>query len=76
MLPRALDAIRERGGGEVRWWVTDPHDDDTAAAAAHGLAAERDLLQLRVPLPVDEPVPADRVCARSSRRRTRTRGSR
>jgi mycothiol synthase len=58
VLPRALDAIRERGGGEVRWWVSDPHDEDDAAAAAHGLAAERDLLQMRLPLPVDEPVPA------------------
>jgi len=57
LLPRGLDAIRERGGGEVRWWVTDPHEDDTAAAAAHGLVAERDLLQMFVPLPVGEPVP-------------------
>src|SRR4051795_3260895 len=39
-LPRALDAIRERGGGEVRWWVSDPVDEDTTAAAAAGLDAE------------------------------------
>ena len=32
-------------------------DEDTEAAAANGLAAERDLLQMFVPLPVDEPVP-------------------
>jgi mycothiol synthase len=57
LLPRALNAIRERGGGEVRWWVTDPHDDDTDVAVANGLTFERDLLQMFVPLPVDEPVP-------------------
>jgi mycothiol synthase len=56
-LSRALDAIRERGGGEVRWWVSDPRDEDTQAAATHGLRAERDLLQMFVPLPVDEAVP-------------------
>jgi len=54
MLSRALDAIRAQGGGEVRWWVTDPRDEDTAAAVAHGLDAERDLLQMRLALPVDE----------------------
>jgi len=53
-LTRALDAIRERGGGEVRWWVSDPVDEDTAAATNAGLHAERDLLQMFVPLPVDE----------------------
>jgi mycothiol synthase len=57
LLSRALNAIRERGGGEVRWWVTDPHDDDTDVAAANGLTAERDLLKMFIPLPVDEPVP-------------------
>jgi len=57
LLPNALKAIRERGGGEVRWWVTDPEDDDTDVAAANGLSSERDLLQMFVPLPVDEPVP-------------------
>jgi mycothiol synthase len=55
-LPQALDAIRERGGGELRWWVTDPHEEDDAAAAANGLSAERDLLQMFVPLPIDEPI--------------------
>ena len=37
--------------------MTDPTDDDEAAAARHGLKAERDLLQLRRALPIDAPVP-------------------
>jgi mycothiol synthase len=57
VLPRALDAIRERGGGEVRWWVSDPADADTDTALANGLTMERDLLQMRRTLPADEPVP-------------------
>ncbi len=56
-LAAALDAIRARGGGEVRWWVTDPVDATDAIARDHGLVLDRDLLQLRRPLPVDEPVP-------------------
>jgi mycothiol synthase len=49
----ALAEIGRAGGGTVRWFVTDPTPADEAAAAAHGLVAERDLLQLRRPLPVD-----------------------
>jgi mycothiol synthase len=56
LLERALHAIRERGGGEVRWWVTDPHDADTDVARANGLDFERDLLQMRLRLPVDEAI--------------------
>src|SRR5437763_12463457 len=57
VLTRALDAIRNRGGGEVRWWVTDPQEADDEAAAAHGLQFERDLFQMRLPLPAEEPAP-------------------
>jgi mycothiol synthase len=56
-LDRALAAIAERGGGAVRWWVTDPDTADDHAATARGLTAERDLLQMRRPLPVEEPMP-------------------
>jgi mycothiol synthase len=56
-LGRALEAIRERGGGEVRWWVSNPLDKDNETAKSHGLVAERDLLQMFIPLPVDEPLP-------------------
>jgi len=57
-LDGALDAIRARGGGPLRWWVRDPDAADAAAAAARDLMPERDLLQMKRPLPVDEPVPA------------------
>jgi mycothiol synthase len=55
---QSLDEIAQSGGGPVRWFVTDPTDDDEAAAAHHGLTAERDVLQMRRALPIDEAVPA------------------
>jgi mycothiol synthase len=57
-LPGSLDEIGRSGGGPVRWFVTDPTHADEAAAEQHGLKPERDVLQLRRPLPVDEPAPA------------------
>lgn len=55
-LDDALGRIARDGGGSVRWFVTDPTDADEAAAAQHGLVAERDLLQLRRPLPVESDI--------------------
>lgn len=60
-LDRALTDVVENGGGQVRWFVTDPTDIDEAAAARHGLTPERDLLQLQRPLPVEAEVPAIEV---------------
>ena len=57
-LDTALDDIAGRGGGPVRWFVSDPTAEDAAAAGRHGLTVERDLLQLRRPLPVDAAVPS------------------
>jgi mycothiol synthase len=54
----SLEEIAKSGGGPVRWFVTDPVDADVAEAAVRGLVFERDLLQLRRPLPVDAPIPA------------------
>jgi mycothiol synthase len=56
-LDEALADVRARGGGEVRWFVSDPTRVDEKAAARHGLHLERDLLQLRRPLPVEALVP-------------------
>ena len=56
-LDRALADVADGGGGQVRWFVTNPTDTDEAAAARHGLTPERDLLQLQRALPIDAPIP-------------------
>jgi mycothiol synthase len=56
-LDDALADIKVRGGGELRWFVSDPTAADEDAAVRHGLQIERDLLQLRRPLPVDHLAP-------------------
>jgi len=57
-LDAALAEVAAHGGGPVRWFVSDPSPADEAAALRHGLHVERDLLQLRRPLPVDVDVPS------------------
>lgn len=57
LLRASLDLIADEGGGHVHLWVHQPtatHDEITASV---GLRRGRDLLQLRVPLPLHEPVP-------------------
>lgn len=54
-LSAALAEIAARGGGPVRWWVPGAAPADTETAAAHGLGPERDLLQMRRPLPTSPP---------------------
>lgn len=54
-LEHALADVAAKGGGAVRWFVTDPTADDESTAARHGLVAERDLYQMRRPLPADAP---------------------
>ena len=51
----AIDAIQAAGGGRLFLWVTHAGDEDDRVAAAVGLEPGRDLLQMRRPLPVDEP---------------------
>lgn len=51
-LPAAVAEVAARGGGPLRWWVTQPTDADIAAADTEGLLPERELLQLRIPLPL------------------------
>jgi len=50
----AIGAVRQAGGGTVHWWVADASDDDAALATAAGFTPGRTLLQMRVPLPLDE----------------------
>lgn len=55
VLTAALEAVAAQGGGLVRHWVRAGDPVATAASAALGLAMERELHQLRRPLPVDQP---------------------
>ncbi len=47
----AAEAAR-RGGGPVRYWVSEPRDVEEHAAGAAGFGPERELRQLRVLLPL------------------------
>jgi mycothiol synthase len=53
-LRAGLDAVRDLGGGLARHWATGGDEVAAAASLATGFTAERELLQLRRPLPVDE----------------------
>ncbi len=50
----ALDVVASEGGGRVRMWVHRATAEDDAVASAVGLRAERELYQMRRPLPVDD----------------------
>jgi mycothiol synthase len=47
-----LAAVGEQGGGEVRWWVRASTDDDLLLAERLGFDLTREVVQLRVPLPL------------------------
>jgi mycothiol synthase len=55
LLTRALELVAAAGGGHVTFWAhgAEPADDELAAAA--GFVPERELQQLRVPLPLADP---------------------
>jgi mycothiol synthase len=54
-LDAAVDAVRAAGGGRLRLWVRGDEPVLTAAAERAGMAVGRELLQMRRPLPVEEP---------------------
>jgi mycothiol synthase len=54
LLHEALAVIREQGGGHVHFWVSHPTAAHDRLAAGAGLATGRDLLQMRVGLPLAE----------------------
>ncbi len=56
LLAAAVDAVARRGGGRLRYWTARAGTADDARAGALGFAPERDLLQLRVNLPLDKGV--------------------
>jgi mycothiol synthase len=57
LLADALAVIADEGGGHVTYWVHGTESDPGADARATraGFVAERDLLQMRVPLPLADP---------------------
>ena len=57
LLGAALDLVRDEGGGHVHLWVHQPTATHDEIATSVGLHRGRDLLQLRLPLPVHEPLP-------------------
>jgi mycothiol synthase len=56
LLATAIDLVSHDGGGPVQWWAFDATPADAALAAAAGLQMTRELLQMRVALPIDRPV--------------------
>jgi len=57
LLAEALGVVAADGGGHVTYWVhgTEADPDADRRASAAGFVAERDLLQMRVPLPPADP---------------------
>jgi mycothiol synthase len=56
LLAAAVEMVAANGGGRLRYWVPKARPDDDRRSAALGFAAERDLLQLRVTLPLEKGV--------------------
>ena len=54
----ALAMTEAHGGGIVHWWSNDAGAAERAVAAEHGLREERQLFQMRRPLPVEPEVAA------------------
>ena len=57
LLEAAIAQADQRGASEIRYWVTQHTDDDDAAVEALGFRVERDLVQMRVPLPLKATTP-------------------
>jgi mycothiol synthase len=54
LIAAALDHIDAHGGGEVQYWVSHPSPAHDEMASRFGFARGRDLLQMRVDLPLAE----------------------
>jgi len=56
LLAGVVERVAAGGGGPLTLWVLHARPDHDTVAAGAALAFDRELLQLRRPLPVDEPV--------------------
>lgn len=56
LLEAAIALVIRCGGGSLRLWSPAATADDDRRAGAHGLHRERDLIQMRCPLPLDPAV--------------------
>lgn len=56
LVDQMLRATREHGGGSVHWWSHAPDGVERAVALEHGLRQERELFQMRRPLPLEPEV--------------------
>jgi mycothiol synthase len=52
LLPGVVDHVARAGGGEIVLWLVDPSAADDEAARAVGFTPSRELLQMRVALPL------------------------
>ncbi|HEX4532572.1 MAG TPA: mycothiol synthase [Acidimicrobiia bacterium] len=55
LIAAAVELVRDEGGGHVTYWVHGANADDDARARRFGFTLERDLLQMRVALPLATP---------------------
>lgn len=56
MMRAALEVVAGEGGGHVHWWVFEPSHAHRSIAASVGLRRGRRLLQMRRPLPLEDPL--------------------
>jgi mycothiol synthase len=54
LLERAVEHVAQHGGGPVVLWIFEPDEHDDDAAARAGFHRQRELLQMRVGLPLGE----------------------
>ena len=55
LIEAAIELVRDDGGGHITYWVHGANADDDARARRFGFELERDLLQMRVALPLPTP---------------------
>jgi mycothiol synthase len=67
LLAATVDQVRGQGGGTLRLWVDHAQPSDDALARAHGFDVERELLQLRCPLPLTGGTPGAAIVTRPFR---------